>query len=138
MYGTRAPLRSFDPVWANLQVYKDLVLDSWRARSWADKLRVWVAPPGWRPADVAARWPKPAFDLAAMRRFDPPAPRGALWMAALLFGAVLGLTSAFLWFAHTLTLPQQAGGAAGIVALLWLIGRLTQPRPVAAPQGVVA
>jgi sterol desaturase/sphingolipid hydroxylase (fatty acid hydroxylase superfamily) len=137
VYGTRAPLRSFDPVWANLQVYKELVLDSWRARSWADKLRVWWKPPGWRPADVAARWPKPAFDLAAVRRFDPPAPRGAQWAAALLFLAVLGLTSAFLWFAHTLTLPQQVAGAAGIVALLWLIGRLTQPRAMAAPQGVM-
>jgi alkylglycerol monooxygenase len=137
VYGTRAPLRSFDPLWANLQVYKELVLDSWRARSWADKWRVWIAPPGWRPADVAARWPKPAFDLAAVRRFDPPAPRGAQWAAALLFLAVLGLTSAFLWFAHTLTLPQQVAGAAGIVALLWLIGRLTQPRAMAAPQGVM-
>lgn len=128
VYGTRAPLRSFDPVWANLQVYRDLVLDSWRARSWADKLRVWWKPPGWRPADVAARWPKPAFEIAALRRFDPPAPPAAQWAAALLFLAVLGLTSVFLWFAHTLALPQQVAGAAGIVALLWLIGRLTQPQ----------
>ena len=128
VYGTRAPLRSFDPVWANLQVYRDLVLDSWRARSWADKLRVWWKPPGWRPADVAARWPKPAFEIAALRRFDPPAPPAAQWAAGLLFLAVLGLTSVFLWFAHTLALPQQVAGAAGIVALLWLIGRLTQPQ----------
>ena len=42
VYGTRSPLRSWNPVWANLQVYRDLVLDSWRARSWADKLRVWL------------------------------------------------------------------------------------------------
>ena len=32
VYGTRAPLRSWNPVWANLQVYRDLWLDSWRAR----------------------------------------------------------------------------------------------------------
>jgi len=129
VYGTRAPLRSFDPVWANLQVYKDLLFDSWRARSWADKLRVWIKPPGWRPADVAAVFPKPAFDIAALQVFDPPASRAAQLTALLLFLAVLGATSAFLWFAHTLSLQQQLGGAAGIVALLWLIGRLTQPRP---------
>ena len=68
VYGTRAPLRSFNPLWANLQVYRDLWLDSWRAQSWTDKLRVWFEPPGWRPADVAARWPKPAFDIAAVQR----------------------------------------------------------------------
>ena len=33
VYGTRAPLRSFNPLWANLQVYRDLWLDSWRTRS---------------------------------------------------------------------------------------------------------
>jgi sterol desaturase/sphingolipid hydroxylase (fatty acid hydroxylase superfamily) len=129
VYGTRAPLRSFDPLWANLQVYRDLWLDAWRTRSWADKLRVWWMPPGWRPADVAARWPRPAFDITRVQRFDPAAPRAAMWAAALLFAAVLGATSAFLWFAHTLSLPQQLAGAAGIVALLWLIGRLTQPAP---------
>ena len=82
VYGTRAPLRSFNPLWANLQVYRDLWLDSWRTRSWADKLRVWIKPPGWRPADVAARWPKPAFDIAAVQRFDPPlSPRAACLLA---------------------------------------------------------
>jgi sterol desaturase/sphingolipid hydroxylase (fatty acid hydroxylase superfamily) len=129
VYGTRSPLRSFDPVWANLQVYRELLHDSWHARSWADKLRVWLKPPGWRPADVAARFPKPSFDIKALQRYDPPAPLAAQWAAAGLFLAVLGLTSVFLWFAHTLTLAQQAGAAAGLVALLWAVGRLCEPRP---------
>ena len=137
VYGTRAPLRSWNPLWANLQVYRDLVLDSWRAASWADKLRVWIKPPGWRPADVAARWPKTAFDLAQVQRYDPPASRRALWTAAVLFTAVLGATSGFLWFAHRLSLAEQLMGAGAIVALLWLIGLLTQPRAQTA-RGVLA
>src|SRR5512145_1266345 len=48
VYGTRAPLRSWNPLWANLQVYASLARDSWHASSWADKLRVWFKPPGWR------------------------------------------------------------------------------------------
>jgi sterol desaturase/sphingolipid hydroxylase (fatty acid hydroxylase superfamily) len=128
VYGTRSPLRSFNPLWANLQVYADLVQDSWRARAWGDKLRVWFKPPGWRPADVAARWPKPAFDLAAVQRFDPPLSRAAQVAAAALFGVVLLGTSQLLWNAHRLPLAQQAGGAALLVLLLWLIGVITQPR----------
>ncbi|HZW72519.1 MAG TPA: sterol desaturase family protein, partial [Caldimonas sp.] len=54
VYGTRAPLRSWNPVWANLQVYADLARDASRARRWSDKVRVWSKPPGWRPVDVAA------------------------------------------------------------------------------------
>jgi sterol desaturase/sphingolipid hydroxylase (fatty acid hydroxylase superfamily) len=128
VYGTRSPLRSWNPVWANLQVYRDLVLDSWRARSWGDKLRVWLMPPGWRPADVAARWPKPIFDIAAVQRFDPPVSPAAAAAAAALFVAVLGGTSVFLWVAHELSVAQQAAAVLALVAALWFIGALTQPR----------
>jgi sterol desaturase/sphingolipid hydroxylase (fatty acid hydroxylase superfamily) len=128
VYGTRAPLRSWNPLWANLQVYRDLALDSWRARSWADKLRVWLAPPGWRPADVAARWPRPAFDIGRVTRFDPPLTRGRAWLAVLLFLVVLNATTGFLWFAHVLSLAQGGAAAAGIVGLLWLVGAISTPR----------
>jgi len=131
VYGTRAPLASWNPVWANLQVYRDLALDSWRARSWADKLRVWIKPPGWRPADVAARWPKKPFEISAVQRFDPPLTRARAWAAALLFVAVLNATTLFLWFAHTLAPAQLALAALGIVALLWLVGALCSPRAAA-------
>jgi sterol desaturase/sphingolipid hydroxylase (fatty acid hydroxylase superfamily) len=135
VYGTRAPLRSFNPLWANLQVYRELWLDSWRARSWADKLRVWFKPPGWRPADVAARWPKPAFDIGRVQRYDPPTTPRAAWLAVALFVAVLGGLGLFLWHVHTLTLAQQLAGSVALVAALWAIGALTQPRGATAPHG---
>jgi hypothetical protein len=127
VYGTRAPLRSFNPLWANLQVYGDLLRDSWRAGRWADKLRVWLKPPGWRPTDVAARWPRPAFKPLQLQVYNPPLSPRCAAAAALMFMAVLAGTSAFLWFAHLLTLPQQMLGAAGIVAVLWAVGAVTQP-----------
>jgi hypothetical protein len=131
VYGTRAPLRTFNPLWANLQVYRELWLDSWRTRSWADKLRVWFAPPGWRPADVAARWPKPAFDIARVQRYDPATSPRAAWLAVALFVAALLGLGAFLWHAHLLTLAEQLAGSAALVAAVWAIGALTQPRGAA-------
>jgi len=136
IYGTRSPLRSWNPLWANLQVYRDLALDSWRAASWADKLRVWLKPPGWRPADVARRWPKPAFHLAAMTRYDPSVSPARQWLAGALFLLALGATSVYLWFSHELTLRDQVLGAVGIVVLLWAIGALTQPRTAATPGAI--
>ena len=133
VYGTRAPLRSFNPLWANLQVYRELWLDSWRTRSWADKLRVWFAPPGWRPTDVAARWPKPDFDIAQVQRFDPPLPPRAAGLACALFVATLIGLGLFLWNVHRLSLAEQLLGSAALVAVLWWIGRLTQPRETPAP-----
>jgi sterol desaturase/sphingolipid hydroxylase (fatty acid hydroxylase superfamily) len=122
VYGTRAPLQSWNPLWANLQVYRDLWLDAWRAESWADKLRVLFKHPGWRPADVARRWPKPAFDLAQVRRYDPPLTGPAAATALLLFVALLGATSLFLWNAHRLDTPASLLAATGIVLGLCAVG----------------
>jgi sterol desaturase/sphingolipid hydroxylase (fatty acid hydroxylase superfamily) len=128
VYGTRAPLRSWNPVWANLQVYRDLVFDSWRARRWSDKLRVWLKPPGWRPADVAARWPKPAFDMRAVQRFDPPVSRSAGWCAAGLFALAVIALSLLLWHAHRLAAFELLAGGGALIALLWLIGAISSGR----------
>ena len=135
IYGTRSPLRSWNPLWANLQVYVDLARDSWHARGIGDKLRVWFRPPGWRPADVAARFPKPAFALQSVQRYDPPVGRVALAGAVIVFALLLGATTFFLWNAHTLSLASQLGAAAAIVGALWVVGLLCEGRrrAIAAP-----
>jgi sterol desaturase/sphingolipid hydroxylase (fatty acid hydroxylase superfamily) len=132
VYGTRAPLRSWNPLWANVQVYRALWLDSWRTRRWADKLRVWFKPPGWRPADVAAQWPSPSFDLRQVQRFDPPLAGRRARLAAALF--LLALTGAvmFLWRVHQLGLGPRLAAASVIVLLLCAMGWLSH-RPQAAP-----
>lgn len=126
VYGTRTPLSSWNPLWANLHVYRDIAEDAWHARRWRDKLRVWVKPPGWRPADVAERFPKPAFDLAARRKYDPHRSRAAALVAGGLFGVLLVATSVFLWNAHLLSGLAQAGAAAGILAGLWVVGWVSE------------
>ena len=129
VYGTRAPLRSWDPLRANLQVYADLARDAWRAPRWSDKLRVWLEPPGWRPAGLAARWPKPAFSVDAFERWSPDAPRARLALAFVLFVAMLAATMLFLWYAHALSWPEQMACGAAIVCGLWSVGRLSEGAP---------
>ncbi|MFM7504965.1 MAG: hypothetical protein ACKO3M_00065, partial [Rubrivivax sp.] len=106
-----------------------------RTRRWADKLRLWFMPPGWRPADVAARFPKPAFDIARVQRFETAVPRRVQVLAAGLFLLVLGATSGFLWFAQAMSNGQRAAGAAALVGALWLIGRLLERGAVAQAAG---
>ncbi len=133
VYGTRAPLRSWNPLWANLHTYSDLCFDAWRAKNWVDKLRVFLRHPGWRPADVALAWPKPAFDVQSLQRYDPPLPRRNAAVAAALFGLALTGTALFLWHAHRLDLPQQLLAAGAIVLGLWGVGWFSAPHAAAAP-----
>jgi sterol desaturase/sphingolipid hydroxylase (fatty acid hydroxylase superfamily) len=132
VYGTRSPLRSWNPIRANLQVYAELARDAWRAPRWSDKLRVWCKPPGWRPAAVAARWPKPAFDVAVLERYDPPLARSRQWLALGLFAGLLAATTLFLWHAHALAWPARIGSALALFVVLWMLGRLTEGRAPAA------
>ncbi len=137
VYGTRAPLRSWNPLWANLEVYAALARDSWHTRAWADKLRVWFGPPGWRPADRIAADPRPAFSLQRPR-YDPPVARGAQALAIVVFGGVLASTTAFLWNAHLLSGLQQVAGAAAIWGGLMLVGALMTPRAPAVTASAAA
>lgn len=128
VYGTRAPLASWDPLWSNFEVYWALGQDAWHARSWGDKLRVWFKPPGWRPADVAARFPRPAFALAQVTRFHPPMTRGMAWFASIQFVAVLAGVVVFLWRADQLPLAHSVAWLAALSASLWAIGAAMQGR----------
>jgi len=128
VYGTRGALNSWDPLWANAEVYWALAKDAWHTRSWGDKLRVWLKPPGWRPADVAERFPKPAFDIARVQTFDPPTSRAVQWFAGGQFAALLGGVLVFLWHADSLPLAQAAVWCAGLSAGLWAVGAVTQGR----------
>ena len=132
VYGTRAPLRSWNPIRANLQVYAELFRDASRATDWRDKLRVWLKPPGWRPADVAARWPKPPFVVADFERFDPASSSRRQALALALFVALLAATTLFLWHAHALGWPERAAFALAIAIALYGVGRLSEGEASAA------
>ena len=128
VYGTRSPLNSWDPLWSNAEVYWALAKDSWHARNWLDKLRVWFKPPGWRPADVAARFPRPAFDVARVERYHPPVGAAASWFGAIQFVLLLGGVSVFLWHADGMPLSQSAVWLAALCAGLWSVGAVMQGR----------
>lgn len=119
VFGTRAPLRSWNPLWANVEVYWALAKDAWHARRWRDKLRVWFARPGWRPADVAVRFPKPGFDIARSE-YDPPVPASLRAYCFVQFLVLLGLGTLFLQNAARL-----APGMALQSALFLTLGLMT-------------
>ena len=133
VYGTRAPLESWDPLWANLEVYWALAQDSWHARSWGDKLRVWFKPPGWRPADVARRFPRAAFAMERVARYQPPMTKRIAWFAAVQFVAILAGVAVFLWHVDAMPIGRAGMWLAVQVAALWAVGAVMQGRMRIAP-----
>ncbi|AIY39587.1 Sterol desaturase [Collimonas arenae] len=128
VYGTRRPLRSWNPLWANVEVYKGLWLDTWRAQKLGDKLRVWIAAPGWRPADVAAKWPNAPFDIARPL-YHPQLNRAAQVYCLLQFTILLLITTHFLAAQVAMSWPAGLSYATWLTAGLWTIGGLMEMRP---------
>jgi sterol desaturase/sphingolipid hydroxylase (fatty acid hydroxylase superfamily) len=71
VFGVRKPLQSWNPFWANLQVYDYLLFDAVRTRRWRDKLGIWFRRTGWRPADMSEKFPKRPTELSAFQKYDP-------------------------------------------------------------------
>jgi alkylglycerol monooxygenase len=126
IFGIRGPLKSWNPVKALTHIYVDMARDSWHTAHWQDKLRVWVARTGWRPADVAARYPREKTDLAHFERYDPQVSRLTSLYGFFQLVAVLVL----LDFMESAQLAYGAGFALWALLLgttvttaLWLEGR---------------
>ncbi|GAB3475764.1 lysoplasmalogenase family protein [Polaromonas eurypsychrophila] len=128
VYGTRSPLNSWNPLWANAEVYWALGKESWHARTWGDKIRVWLKPPGWRPADLAARFPKDAFDMARVEYFHPPIKRSVALFGAVQFAALLAGVAYFLWQADGMAPGPSVVWLAALGTGLWAVGGLLQGR----------
>ena len=71
IYGIRSPLNSWNPLWANIHIFISMARDAWLTARWSDKFRVFWARTGWRPADVAARYPAEKSDLNNFNKYDP-------------------------------------------------------------------
>ena len=63
VYGTVKALESWNPIWANIEVFYNMLLDSVRTKKWSDKIKVWYAPTYWRPEDVAKEYPSKPLNL---------------------------------------------------------------------------
>jgi sterol desaturase/sphingolipid hydroxylase (fatty acid hydroxylase superfamily) len=129
VYGTRAPLDSWDPLWANLEVYADLARKSRHAARWRDRLLVWIMPPGWQPATATGEhWAKPHFDVTRLRRYDPPMRRGTRLFVVVQFCALLVSSTLLLWFESSLDVSAVAEWSVATIAVLWITGAVMQGR----------
>ena len=70
IYGTTKPLQSWNPIWANIEIYCQLIRDFWVTKLWRDKLRVLSSRTGWRPADVATRFPNLYYQDCDDQKYD--------------------------------------------------------------------
>lgn len=135
VYGITRPAQTWNPVKINFQHLWLLTKDAWRTKSWKDKFRIWLMPTGWRPADVADKYP--VYKIEDVYHFEKHNPTTSLslkfwsWFqlvvlllfTAYLFGniAAIGSPGIFIYglfiFLHVYAFTDLADGNAS--ALIW-------------------
>jgi hypothetical protein len=116
-------------LWANVQFYAQLLADARRAESGWDKLRIWFMRTGWRPADVAAKYPITKPNLSQFRKFEVPLEARQQLYVALQFTVYIALGSYLMNLADSLPTAALVLGWSAVAFGLFVLGVALENRP---------
>ncbi|HEY3358677.1 MAG TPA: sterol desaturase family protein [Polyangia bacterium] len=124
VYGITHPLGSYNPLWAQTHYLVELGRTAWAAPRLADKLRLWLMPPGWVPAGLPRRPHRPG---AAPN--DPQVSGGVKLYVAANFAAVVVVATVLMLLQERLPLLPRAGLALLVFGALVTLGGLLERKP---------
>ncbi|HET9440542.1 MAG TPA: sterol desaturase family protein, partial [Longimicrobiales bacterium] len=127
VYGITQPLRSWNPLWANVHVYWDIARSFGRVRSWSERWNVVFGPPGRQRVFEE----KPAS--VKVEKYDPQIPAALAWYGLAQFMIVLTAAVVLLAVAEKLPLLHVAGAAFYIAVSLAAIAGIFEAARWAAP-----
>ena len=97
VYGITRPVRTWNPVKINFLHLWLLIKDAWRTEKWKDKLRIWLMPTGWRPDDVAEKFP--VYKINDVYNFEKYSPQYSValltWSWVQLAGLLMTISYLF-------------------------------------------
>jgi alkylglycerol monooxygenase len=106
VYGVIKPVGTWNPIWINYMHAWALAKDAWHTKNWWDKVRLWWMPTGWRPSDVAEKYPwifteDPKNQIKYETALSRPEKVWAWTQLVIHFGLVFHLLIAFAQFEYT-------------------------------------
>jgi len=106
-FGIRSALNTWNPIWANVQVYNQLLDDAIHTDNWCHKVSIWFRRTGWRPPDVIERYPLHKTDLSNIRKFDTQLSVYLKTYSVIQYATTAMIALAFALSAQRLGLQQQ-------------------------------
>lgn len=130
VYGVSDQLNSWNPIWANFKVYKNLLLDVWHTHSFKDKLKTLLMPPGWRAQDVADKFPRHYATSDTLQKYDISLPGKMKTYVLLQFAILVSLVFVLLLMVPKLTLLISVSLGLFAIFHCWGISALQEQRPM--------
>ncbi|MDB4945651.1 MAG: Sterol desaturase [Labilithrix sp.] len=129
VYGITKPLGSFDPVWAQVHYWVELRAMARAARSFREKLAVWVASPAWKPAGYVVETPP----VQGRAKHDRPLTRRLVTYVAVQYVLVIAATFALMMWHAALPAAVLVPSAVAVAGALVAAGALLEGRRWAVP-----
>jgi len=121
VYGTLKPVQTWNPFLINFQHNWGLAKDAWYTKGWTDKLRLWFMPTGWRPKDVADRFPRPMVEnVFEQTKYAPTYSTKHKLIALFHFISITLISGYFLSHFGDLTYESQV--AFGVLIITAIFG----------------
>lgn len=128
VYGLTKPLRSWNPLWANVHMWAELAHDAWRAPHWFDKIRIWFMPLGWTPRGMEPRPRAQPVTAQTFVKYHTRLPRGLNLYVVTQFVAALVLGTQLTVLAEDRPLSELAAPAVLVLGSLALFGGIFERR----------
>lgn len=129
VYGITTQLKSWNPIWANLHYWQELFNIAAHCRRIQDKIRVFIAPPGWQPAELGGMQRPKDIDLRTYHPYDLDRMRQHHAYILLVF--IIGLGAGIWLLAYEAGLTFWPKLFVGILSL-WAVlnvGGMLEARP---------
>ena len=130
VYGVSDQLNSWDPIWANLKVYRNLLTDILYTNKFTDKIRTLLKPPGWRAPDMELRFPRNYATSDTLNKFDVPLSTTMKSYLVTQFAIVVALVFALLLAIQERQLSLLSGLFLAVFAMFhcWGISALQEAK----------
>ena len=127
VYGTATPLNSWNPMWANFQVFSIMIKDTIKTKSWKDKIKVWFSETYWRPEDcIEDKNPDDFY-----KKFNPEITSDIKLFSFFQMLLTIAVSGAVLTFVSTHAYSEIAIFAVAIIIISTLTAYLMQAKILA-------
>lgn len=111
VYGITKPIKSWSPMEAWIHVYRDMLTDMVRTRSWTQRLWVPFSHPAWRPADLRSDVSTEGLVNETFEKYDPQ----------VSWPRKMGGTANLILITLLLLLAQRSDMLGGYEAYAWAL-----------------
>ncbi|NQX41535.1 Sterol desaturase/sphingolipid hydroxylase, fatty acid hydroxylase superfamily [Pedobacter steynii] len=127
-YGITTPLASWNPIWANVHYWDELLKTARQSPRWMDKINVFLKPPGWFPAHLGGFKSAPEIDPLIYKKYDPQYHQQLTGYVLVQFVVGLIAGSAILFLHSSLPSPALISGATFVILTLLTCGALLEEK----------